>query len=157
MNKHSAHANVAPFHLYCHQCDNIDGLNKYKQQTMNNLQFYSCARSQHAHAIRMNWLNIITSSTCITVSPVLQYQLHYSTTSITEPVVLQYHLYYSITCITVSPVLQYQLYYSITYITVAPITVPFILQYYLYYNTSCITVAPITQGCKSRGDISPQY
>ena len=44
----------------CHQCDNIDGLNKYKQQTMNNLQFYSCARSQHAHAIRINWLNIIT-------------------------------------------------------------------------------------------------
>ena len=27
---------------------------------MNNLQFYSCARSQHAHAIRINWLNIIT-------------------------------------------------------------------------------------------------
>ena len=27
---------------------------------MNNLQFYSCARSQHAHAIRVNWLNIIT-------------------------------------------------------------------------------------------------
>ena len=45
----------------CHQCDNIDELNKYKQQTMNNLQFYSCARSQHAHAIRMNWLNIITT------------------------------------------------------------------------------------------------
>ena len=32
--------------------DNIDGLNKYKQQTTNNLQLYSCARSQHAHAIR---------------------------------------------------------------------------------------------------------
>ena len=46
----------------CHQCDNIDGLNKYKQQTMNNLQLYSCSRSQHAHAIRVNWLNIITKS-----------------------------------------------------------------------------------------------
>ena len=44
----------------CHQCDNIDRLNKYKQQITNNLQLYSCARSQHAHAIRMNWLNIIT-------------------------------------------------------------------------------------------------
>ena len=30
---------------------------------MNNLQFYSCARSQHAHAIRINWLNIITMYT----------------------------------------------------------------------------------------------
>ena len=45
----------------CHQCDNIDGLNKYKQQITNNLQLYSCARSQHAHAIRVNWLNIITT------------------------------------------------------------------------------------------------
>ena len=44
----------------CHQCDNIDGLNKYKQQTTNNLQLYRCARSQHAHAIRLNWLNITT-------------------------------------------------------------------------------------------------
>ena len=32
-------------------CDNIDRLNKYKQQITNNLQLYSCARSQHAHAI----------------------------------------------------------------------------------------------------------
>ena len=45
----------------CHQCDNLDGLNKYKQQITNNLQLYSCARSQHAHAIRVNWLNIITN------------------------------------------------------------------------------------------------
>ena len=45
----------------CHQCDNIDRLNKYKQQITNNLQLYSCARSQHAHAIRVNWLNIITT------------------------------------------------------------------------------------------------
>ena len=44
----------------CHQCDNIDRLNKYKQQITNNLQLYSCSRSQHAHAIRVNWLNIIT-------------------------------------------------------------------------------------------------
>ena len=50
-------------------CDNIDGLNKYKQQTMNNLQFYSCARSQHAHAIRMNWLNIITPPSLISAYP----------------------------------------------------------------------------------------
>ena len=47
----------------CHQCDNIDRLNKYKQQITNNLQLYSCARSQHAHAIRVNWLNIITTCT----------------------------------------------------------------------------------------------
>ena len=62
----------------CHQCDNIDGLNKYKQQTMNNLQFYSCAhaiRSQHAHAIRMNWLNIITSVTLVRVTETQYYQL----------------------------------------------------------------------------------
>ena len=45
----------------CHQCDNIDRLNKYKQQITNNLQLYSCARSQHAHTIRVNWLNIITT------------------------------------------------------------------------------------------------
>ena len=45
-------------------CDNIDRLNKYKQQITNNLQLYSCARSQHAHAIRVNWLNIITISYC---------------------------------------------------------------------------------------------
>ena len=44
----------------CHQCDNIDRLNKYKQQITNNLQSYSCARSQHAHANWVNWLNIIT-------------------------------------------------------------------------------------------------
>ena len=44
----------------CHQCDNIDRLNKYKQQITNNLQLYSCARSQHAHANWVNWLNIIT-------------------------------------------------------------------------------------------------
>ena len=29
------------------QCDNIDRLIKYKQQITNNLQLYSCARSQH--------------------------------------------------------------------------------------------------------------
>ena len=45
----------------CHQCDNIDRLNKYKQQITNNLQLYSCARSQHAHANWVNWLNIITN------------------------------------------------------------------------------------------------
>ena len=44
----------------CHQCDNVDRLNKYKQQITNNLQLYSCARSQHAHANWVNWLNIIT-------------------------------------------------------------------------------------------------
>ena len=49
----------------CHQCDNIDRLNKYKQQITNNLQLYSCARSQHAHAIRVNWLNIITTSSTL--------------------------------------------------------------------------------------------
>ena len=46
----------------CHQCDNIDRLNKYKQQITNNLQLYSCARSQHAHANWVNWLNIITNN-----------------------------------------------------------------------------------------------
>ena len=45
----------------CHQCNNIDRLNKYKQQITNNLQLYSCARSQHAHANWVNWLNIITT------------------------------------------------------------------------------------------------
>ena len=50
-------------------CDNIDGLNKYKQQTTNNLQLYSCSRSQHAHAIRVNWLNIITPPSLISVDP----------------------------------------------------------------------------------------
>ena len=54
-------ANNTVFHS-CHQCDNIDRLNKYKQQITNNLQLYGCARSQHANAIRVNWLNIITSS-----------------------------------------------------------------------------------------------
>ena len=44
----------------CHQLYNIDRPNKCKQQITNNLQLYSCARSQHAHAFRVNWLNIIT-------------------------------------------------------------------------------------------------
>ena len=50
-------------------CDNIDRLNKYKQQITNNLQLYSCARSQHAHAIRVNWLNIITPPSLISAYP----------------------------------------------------------------------------------------
>ena len=55
----------------CHQCDNINGLNECKQQTTNNIQLYSCARSQHA--IRVSWLNIITVYTIhYTVSKMLQ-------------------------------------------------------------------------------------
>ena len=51
-------------HIYC---DNINRLNEYKQQTTNNLQLYSCARSQHA--IRVNWLNIITPPSLISAYP----------------------------------------------------------------------------------------
>ena len=54
---------------YCDKCDNIDGLNKYKQQTANNLQLYSCSRSQHVHAIRVNWLNIVTPPSLISADP----------------------------------------------------------------------------------------
>ena len=60
---------ISMMSLLLTRCDNIDGLNKYKQQTMNNLQFYSCARSQHAHAIRVNWLNIITPPSLISAYP----------------------------------------------------------------------------------------
>ena len=49
------------------RCDNINRLNEYKQQTTTNLQLYSCARSQHA--IRVNWLNIITPPSLISAYP----------------------------------------------------------------------------------------
>ena len=48
-------------------CDNKNRLNEYKQHTTNNLQLYSCARSQHA--IRVNWLNIITPPSLISAYP----------------------------------------------------------------------------------------